>query len=140
MLTDDIVVAALLDYMKDKPAALRDIVMREVAEAACNEAFSTAIGIARGAATSRGLHEAKSRGKELGQNGIVLAIEHMLNADDFARHVGPIIAEMRESGAIFQEIADNLNARHILTYEKCYWRTGNVHRVLKRYKQLTETL
>lgn len=81
----------------------------------------TVLGNPNGAKALRGL----------GNGAAVVALT--ANADKWANDIMPIIDDIRASGAkTLRAIADELNAREILTARRGQWHAGTVRNVLKR--------
>jgi DNA invertase Pin-like site-specific DNA recombinase len=86
--------------------------------------------------TKAALQAAKARGVILGANGRRLAERYRAEA---AERVVPIAAELaalRAQGLTVRAIADALNARGVRSPGGAEWKPGNVHRALKRCREV----
>jgi DNA invertase Pin-like site-specific DNA recombinase len=86
------------------------------------------------ARTKAALQAAKARGQRLGRHGAErLAPAYRVQAEERARELAPVMAEIRASGASsLREIAAELNARGIPTAQGKAWSAMQVKRVLER--------
>jgi DNA invertase Pin-like site-specific DNA recombinase len=90
--------------------------------------------------TKDALAASKARGKKLGgyrgappPNTLLGTAARVAKADEFAKRVGPTIAEMKDSGLSLQQIAAELTARSVLTPRGGdAWTATGVRRVLMR--------
>ena len=86
------------------------------------------------------LAAAKARGVRLGgKRPNQHKVDHALGSaalvqasDEFARHVGPVIAELRQSGMSLRQIAAELTRRGIRTMRGGKWTAMRVRSVLLR--------
>jgi DNA invertase Pin-like site-specific DNA recombinase len=85
--------------------------------------------------TRNALQALKSRGKELGHFGHVLARYHRIKAKHFAKEMQPTIEKLQSEGFQgYKRLADELNRRGISTYRNdgSQWHKTTVNRLIKR--------
>lgn len=88
--------------------------------------------------TKEALAAAKARGVVLGQFGVVLAQRNRRSADEFAKTLMPVLAEVDPQRELsLREIADKLNARQIPSYAGRCWRPMSVFRLRRRTLTIT---
>lgn len=84
--------------------------------------------------TRAALASAKARGIKLGVNGIALAARQKESANEFAKHIGPLIREMIQTeGMTFAATAEKLNAMGLAPARGTQWHATSVHRVHHRF-------
>lgn len=85
--------------------------------------------------TKAALAAAKARGVKLGVNGVVLAAHNQAEAVAYAETLRDAVTNATQSGAhTTREIADYLNAEHILSRQGECWHRSSVARVLRRLR------
>lgn len=83
--------------------------------------------------TSAALQAAKARGVKLGTTGKARAAENREAAEDFARGLLPVIAELRTAGITsVRAVADELNRRGLATPRGGRWHATSAARLLHR--------
>lgn len=83
--------------------------------------------------TKAALAAAKARGVQLGQNGVVLAKQHRVEALTFVQSLRIPVTAAREGGArTLSEFALELNSRGFRTRTGALWSPGTVDRLLRR--------
>jgi len=90
--------------------------------------------------TKAALQAAKARGVRLGRNGTDrLAPAYRSQALERARHLAPLLTELKGAGGSVRQMAAELTARGIPTPTGARWHAQTVSRVLNRVGQLGRT-
>jgi DNA invertase Pin-like site-specific DNA recombinase len=90
-----------------------------------------------GERTKAALQAAKARGVKLGTSCKILAAANQRQAAAHAEKIGPIIADLKESGQTIRDIAARLNSDNVPSYSGGTWHPTTVQRVWSRYHHLT---
>ena len=94
------------------------------------------------AAKARGVQLGNPNGaaalRRAGEGGVALRRTVAMNADEFARGLAPVVAELRAGGCTtLRSLAGALNAKGVLTRRGAKWQVSNVRNLLMTIERST---
>lgn len=106
------------------------------------EAISRRTKEALAAAKARGVQLGNPNGaaalRRAGEGGVALRRTVAMNADEFARGLAPVVAELRAGGCTtLRSLAGALNAKGVLTRRGAKWQVSNVRNLLMTIERST---